>query len=130
VNYGTESKYDNSAQWRIPNGLSSLWAILLGTAILFLPESPRYSYRAGRKEEARKVLAQLSGEDPYGPEMDAEINEIERKLQADNNSGSYHWHEIFTAPRMLYRTLLGCMLQAGQQMTGNSFTTPQYIKPN
>jgi SP family sugar:H+ symporter-like MFS transporter len=94
---------------------------VLGTAILFLPESPRYSYRAGRKEEARKVLAQLSGEEEFGSEMDAEINEIERKLQVDSEGGSYHWTEIFTGPRMLYRTLLGCMLQAGQQLTGISF---------
>ena len=29
VNWGTEAAYSNSAQWRIPNGLSALWAILL-----------------------------------------------------------------------------------------------------
>jgi SP family sugar:H+ symporter-like MFS transporter len=93
----------------------------LGIAILFLPESPRYSYRTGRKEEAREVMARLSGYDASSAIIDAEIAEIEQKLHIDSESGSIHWIEIFTGPRMLYRTLLGMLLQAGQQLTGVNF---------
>lgn len=39
VDWGT-SENSNSSSWRIPNGLSFLWAIILGVGILFLPESP------------------------------------------------------------------------------------------
>jgi SP family sugar:H+ symporter-like MFS transporter len=121
VNWGTEANYDNSAQWRIPNGLSALWAIILGTAILFLPESPRYAYRQGKVEEARKTLAHLNGLQEYSPLIDAEIAEIEEKLKAERVGGDHHWYEIFTGPRMLYRTVLGMVLQAGQQLTGANF---------
>jgi SP family sugar:H+ symporter-like MFS transporter len=121
VNWGTESTYTNSAQWRIPNGLSALWALILGSSILFMPESPRFAYRMGREEEARRNMARLNGVDPYSPLIDAEIKEIEDKLKAERAGGDHPWTEIFTGPRMLYRTLLGMVLQAGQQLTGANF---------
>ncbi|KAF2846721.1 MFS monosaccharide transporter-like protein [Plenodomus tracheiphilus IPT5] len=121
VNYGTSDQYVNSAQWRIPNGLSALWAILLGTTILLLPESPRYAYRMGDVDNARSNMARLNGIDPYSPYIDREIAEIQEKLEAENAGGSHAWHECFTGPRMLYRTLLGMALQAGQQLTGANY---------
>lgn len=117
VNYGTEKAYTNSAQWRIPNGLSALWAIFLGTTILLLPESPRYAYRKGRVDEARRNMARLNGVAENSPVIDAEIAEIQTKLEAESAGGDHPWYEVFTGPRMLYRTLLGMVLQAGQQLT-------------
>lgn len=121
VNYGTSSAFTNSAQWRIPNGLSALWAVILGTAILFMPESPRYAYRVGRVEEARKNMARLNGVSQDSVLINLEIAEIEEKLAAENAGGHHPWYEIFTGPRMLYRTLLGMVLQAGQQLTGANY---------
>ncbi|KAK7541364.1 hypothetical protein IWX49DRAFT_519065 [Phyllosticta citricarpa] len=121
INYGTHKDYSNSAQWRIPNGLSCLWAILLGTSILFMPESPRWAYRMGRVDEARRQMARLNGCDPDAPIVNQEIEDIEEKLQAERAGGHHPWYEIFTGPRMLYRTLLGMVLQAGQQLTGANF---------
>lgn len=121
VNYGTSKGYNDSAQWRIPNGLSALWAIILGSTILLLPESPRYAYRQGRIEEARMNMARLNGVDPHSAFIDSEIREIQEKLEAESTGGDHPWHEIFTGPRMLYRTLLGMVLQAGQQLTGANY---------
>jgi SP family sugar:H+ symporter-like MFS transporter len=121
VNYGTVDQYSNSAQWRIPNGLSALWAIILGSTILLLPESPRFAYRKGRVEEARMNMARLNGVDPNSAFIDNEIREIQEKLEAESTGGDHPWHEIFTGPRMLYRTLLGMVLQAGQQLTGANY---------
>jgi SP family sugar:H+ symporter-like MFS transporter len=121
VNYGTVKGYENSAQWRIPNGLSALWAIILGSTILLLPESPRYAYRKGRIDEARMNMARLNGVDPHSAFIDSEIREIQEKLEAESTGGEHPWHEIFTGPRMLYRTLLGMVLQAGQQLTGANY---------
>lgn len=87
-----------------------------------MPESPRYAYRLGRMQEARVTLGRLNGVDAHSRLIDLEIMEIEEKILAENINGSHHsWHEIFTAPRMLYRTLLGMVLQAGQQLTGANF---------
>jgi SP family sugar:H+ symporter-like MFS transporter len=121
VNYGTEGHYKDTAQWRIPNGLSALWAIMLGSAILLLPESPRFAYRKGRIDEARINMARLNGVDPHSAMIDAEIQEIQEKLEAESAGGDHPWYEIFTGPRMLYRTLLGMVLQAGQQLTGANY---------
>jgi SP family sugar:H+ symporter-like MFS transporter len=131
VNFGTSADYKNSAQWRIPNGLSALWAIILGSTILLLPESPRFAYRQGRVDEARTNMARLNGVDPHCPFIDNEIREIQEKLEAESVGGDHPWHEIFTGPRMLYRTLLGMVLQAGQQLTGaNYFFCKLHSIPN
>jgi len=52
-----------------------------------------------------------------------ELREIREKLDAERAGGSKHpWYEIFTGPRMAYRTLPGITPQALQQLTGaNSF---------
>jgi SP family sugar:H+ symporter-like MFS transporter len=121
VNYGTVKDYTNSAQWRIPNGLSALWAIILGSTILLLPESPRFAYRQGKVDEARINMARLNGVDPHSAFIDNEIREIQDKLEAEAAGGDHPWHEIFTGPRMLYRTLLAMVLQAGQQLTGANY---------
>ncbi|KAK7731298.1 hexose transporter hxt5 [Botryosphaeria dothidea] len=121
VTYGTEDAYHNSAQWRIPNGLSALWAILLGSSILFMPESPRWLYRQGNIEQARNIMARLNGVAPDDELINREIQDIEDKQQAESTGGDHPWYEVFTGPRMLYRTLLGMVLQAGQQLTGANY---------
>ncbi|KAF2144832.1 uncharacterized protein K452DRAFT_285155 [Aplosporella prunicola CBS 121167] len=121
VTFGTEGAYPNSAQWRIPNGLSALWAIILGLSILAMPESPRWLYSRGRVDEARSVMARMNNCDPHCDEINADIADIEQKQQEDLAAGTPHWYEVFTGPRMLYRTILGMVLQAGQQLTGANY---------
>jgi len=48
-----------------------------------------------------------------------EISEIKAKHAAEAASKS--WLEMFTGPRMAYRTILGMVLQALQQLTGANF---------
>ncbi|KAK8197848.1 general substrate transporter [Phyllosticta capitalensis] len=122
VNFGTETRSD-SGSWRITGGLSFAFALILGIGILFLPESPRYAYRAGRVDEARNTMARLANLEPYDPVIESEIQEIQQKLDEDkaNSAAGYPWYEIFTAPRMFYRTALGVVIQAGSQLTGANF---------
>ncbi|KAI2625407.1 general substrate transporter [Hypomontagnella submonticulosa] len=120
VDWGTKDM-STSASWRIPNGLGFLWSLILGLGILVLPESPRHAYRVGREDEARNTIAKLAGVDPQHRSVHDQITEIRVKLDEEKNSGKASWFEIFTGPRMLYRTLLGMVLQAGQQLTGANF---------
>lgn len=120
INLGTRN-VSSSASWRIPNGLSFLWALILGTSMLFLPESPRYAYRKGRDEEARTTIARLAGLDPQSRSVNETINGLRVSLDQENAAANAKWHEIFTGPRMAYRTILGAVLQAGQQLTGANF---------
>lgn len=119
VNYGTNKKV-GSASWRIPNGLGFAWALILGAGILLLPESPRYAFRKGREDEARRTIAKLAGVEPDSPSVNAQIEEIQAKVAEESEGVESIW-EIFTGPRMLYRTVLGVVLQAGQQLTGANF---------
>ncbi|CAG9990334.1 unnamed protein product [Clonostachys byssicola] len=121
VNWGTESS-SSSASWRIPNGLSFAWALVLGGGILFLPESPRYAYYRGRTVEARETISRLTGMGPESATVEEQIAELEKQISEEKNStADFRWTEIFTAPRMFYRTTLGIVLMAGQQLTGCNF---------
>ncbi len=121
VDWGTVRRYSNSASWRIPNGLGFLWSLILGAGILFLPESPRYALYRGREEEARQTIARLAGVDPHSRGVNEELAQIRAKVDEEKNLQRARWYEIFTGPRMLYRTVLGVVLQAGQQLTGANF---------
>lgn len=121
INFGTES--NNSARaWRLPMGIGFIWPVIMGSGIMFLRESPRWEYRKGKIESARKTVAISYGVPEDHPEVNREIKEIHDKLEAERAGGGKHpWYEIFTGPRMLYRTLLGITLQALQQLTGANF---------
>lgn len=86
-----------------------------------MPESPRWAYRVGRVEEARTTMARLNGCAEDDELINQEIRDIEEKQQAEATGGDHPWYEVFTGPRMLYRTLLGMVLQAGQQLTGANY---------
>lgn len=122
INYGTESM-DNTASWRIPLGITFLWVLVLGFGILLFPESPRYDYRHGRREVARNTMSKLYGVPKSHREVVHEILEIQEQLDAEKaaKGGWRGWIEMFQAPRMSYRIVLGVVLQAFQQLTGANY---------
>ncbi|KAH8682727.1 general substrate transporter [Xylariales sp. PMI_506] len=120
VDWGTESM-TSTASWRIPNGLGFLWALILGAGVLLLPESPRFAYRQGREDEARRTIASLAGVHHEHRSVNDQIAQIRAKLEEEKATGQAKLSEIFTGPRMLYRTVLGMILQMGQQLTGANF---------
>ncbi|KAK3702034.1 hexose transporter hxt5 [Vermiconidia calcicola] len=90
--------------------------------ILFLRESPRWDYRKGRINRARTTIAKSYGVPENHWEVKLEMFEIKENFDAENAGGGQHrWCEVFTGPRMAYRTLLGITLQALQQLTGANF---------
>ena len=52
-----------------------------------------------------------------------EVLEIQEQLDAEKGSrGGWHgWIEMFQGPRMMYRIILGVVLQALQQLTGANY---------
>ncbi|KZF25822.1 putative MFS monosaccharide transporter [Xylona heveae TC161] len=120
INFGTE-KRTNTGAWRIPMGVGWIWALILGIGVLFFPETPRFDFRHGRVEKARHTMAKLYGVPLNHREINREMREIKEKHDIEHMGGAHPWYEIFTGPRMAYRTLLGIALQALQQLTGANF---------
>ncbi|KAF2490908.1 general substrate transporter [Lophium mytilinum] len=119
INFGTE-KEQSARAWRLPMGIGFIWPTIMIFGMFFMQESPRWDYRQGNHDSARATVARSYGLPIDHPEVNREIREIKEKLDAE--SGADHpWYEIFTGPRMLYRTLLGCVLQSLQQLTGANF---------
>lgn len=113
----------NSASWRITLGITFFWGLILGIGILFFPESPRFDFRHGRVDQARRTMAKLYGVPENHRVIVNEINEIKEQLDAESGSegGIRGWVEMFQGPRMLYRIILGVVLQALQQLTGANY---------
>lgn len=120
INFGTESKA-NTASWRIPMGITYLWAIVLGVGMAFFPESPRYDYRHGKVDQAVRNLAKIYGIPPNHRSLAREFEEIKQKYDEEHARGKITWAILLHAPRMKYRILVGVLLQALQQLTGANY---------
>jgi sugar porter (SP) family MFS transporter len=66
---------DNNWRWMFATGVVP--SILFFTGLFFIPESPRWLYKAGRKEESLKVLIRIGGE----AQAKSEILEIAETLE-------------------------------------------------
>jgi len=120
INYGTEAM-TGAPSWRIPMGIGFLWPTLMAVGICFLRESPRWDYRNGKIDRARVTAAKSYGVSEEHWEVKREMREIKEKLDAENQGGKHSIIEVFTGPRMAYRTFLGMTLQMFQQLTGANF---------
>jgi SP family sugar:H+ symporter-like MFS transporter len=120
INYGTEARNDTGS-WRITMGITYLWAIILGVGMMFFPESPRHDYRHGKGERAVSSLAKIYGIPENHRALHQEFEEIKQKYEEEVGRGKVTWSQMFRAPRMGYRILVGVTLQALQQLTGANF---------
>lgn len=119
VNLGTYSRSGRS-EWQIPMGVGFIFPVIMIVGILFLPESPRWDYRKGNIDRARRTIAASYGVVENHWEVSREFNEIKAKFDAEN-AGKHSVLELVTGPRMGYRLALGVTLQALQQLTGANF---------
>ncbi|KZS90463.1 general substrate transporter [Sistotremastrum niveocremeum HHB9708] len=164
-------KYPNNWSWRLPlfvqvrppfsdwstPGLIALPkmvpAIFNAVFIFMCPESPRWLHTKGRRDEARKVLADLhsSTGDLYSPLIDLEMEEIEEKVAVESYEGEanepllgsddapkapgrrpkhfWDFSSLFKdTPGTRYRTYMVIMIGAFGQLSGNGMVT--YFLPN
>ncbi|KAI9924278.1 hexose transporter hxt1 [Aspergillus wentii] len=120
INFGTEARPDTGS-WRIPMGITYLWAIILGAGIAFFPESPRYDYRHGKVDKAIDTLSKMYGIPKNHRALHVEFEEIKEKYEQEVQRGKTSWIRMFRAPRMAYRLAVGTSLQALQQLTGANY---------
>lgn len=119
--YGTR-QYSDSAQWRIPVGLSFLWAIIIVTGMFFVPESPRYLVEANKVEEAKRSIARAFKLSVDDPEVQEETDLIVAGVEAQREQGEASWGELFSVKtKVLQRLITGILMQSFLQLTGENY---------
>lgn len=111
----------NSVQWRFPIAFQAAFALVLLLGIFFIPESPRWLVKRGLEDEARVVMARLRDVPDDDHEMNAELKQLQDTIyKQETLMGSFSYREILTMgpEQNLYRTVLGCVAQMFQQLTG------------
>ncbi|KAK1776641.1 general substrate transporter [Copromyces sp. CBS 386.78] len=130
VDYGTQDRTD-SGSYRIPIGLQIAWALILGTGIFLLPESPRFFVKKGKMDKAAVVLSRLRDQPLDSVYVRDELAEIIANHEFEMQvvpQGNYfqQWANCFRGSiwqggSYLRRTILGTSLQMMQQWTGINF---------
>ncbi|CZS91390.1 hypothetical protein WAI453_011662 [Rhynchosporium graminicola] len=118
INFGTES-ISNTGSWRIPLGIGFAWALILCFGILLFPETPRFDFRQGNIDRARKNTARLHGVSENHRVVRDQMLDMEEKLAAEETTTGFL--EVFKGKRMIYRILLGVGIQAFQQLSGANY---------
>jgi sugar porter (SP) family MFS transporter len=108
INYGLHN-LDNNWRWMFATGIVPSVVFFIG--LFFIPESPRWLYKAGRKEESLKVLTRIGGE----LLAKTEILEIAESLKG--NSQSVTRGEIFK-PSSRKVMMIGFLLAVLVQVSG------------
>ena len=97
--------------WRWMLGLAVAPALVFGTGMFFLPETPRWLIRGGRHEIARRVLVRIR----EGADVDLEITEIQTSLAQQEQSGT--WADLLHR-HVRPPLIVGLGLAVFQQITG------------
>ena len=108
INYGLHN-IDNNWRWMFATGI--IPSVLFFVGLFFIPESPRWLYKAGKKDDSLKVLTGIGGESL----AKVEILEIAESLKGDSSSVSMG--ELFK-PSVRKVMLLGFLLAIFVQISG------------
>lgn len=127
VNFGTEG-IENTGSWRIVLGLGFLFPIILAVGILFFPETPRFNFRHGKIDRARRDIARFYGVSENHRVVNETIDDCAKKLREEEaGAEGRKWSDVFTGPRMRYRILLGMAIQMFQQLSKYTLFIPSNL---
>jgi MFS transporter, SP family, xylose:H+ symportor len=108
VNYQLADK--GSDAWRWMFGLGTVPSLLFLIGVLWLPESPRWLYKARQNERAQRILQKIGGNDFAGETM----NDIACSM----SSGSKQSYSAVFAKAVRPAVLVGIALAVFQQFCG------------
>ncbi|MGB9070575.1 MAG: sugar porter family MFS transporter [Candidatus Acidiferrales bacterium] len=97
--------------WRWMFGLAVVPAAIFALGMFYLPESPRWLVRRGRRDSARAILSRVRDSSDVG----AELEDIERSFQASQEHGN--WRDLLS-PALRPALIVGIGLAVFQQVTG------------
>src|SRR5436853_6532188 len=111
VAYLTDYAFAGVEGWRWMLGLAVTPALVFGTGMFFLPETPRWLIRGGHHEVAHRVLVRIRD---LG-DVNVEIEEIKASLAQQTEGG--HWTDLLRR-QVRPALVVGLGLAVFQQITG------------
>ncbi|MGA3267264.1 MAG: sugar porter family MFS transporter [Verrucomicrobiota bacterium] len=102
-------EWNLNAGWRWMFASLALPSVLFGVLLCFVPESPRWLMKAGRRDEAARVLERIGGAE----NARREIAEIDATLREEEG----RWSELFTTG-YLRALIVGTLLAVFSQTAG------------
>ncbi|KXJ09304.1 proton myo-inositol cotransporter [Exaiptasia diaphana] len=104
--------------WRYMLGLAAVPSLILFIGCIFLPESPRWLIKHNHLGAARKALKKLRGTIHIEEEVQGIIAVCQEEETLATEQGKQNCVSILKDPTARRALLLGCMLQAVQQLSG------------
>ena len=103
--------WNGQTGWRWMFGVTALPAFLFFFGMFFVPESPRWLARAGKREKARALLTRIGGASYATQALEA----IEATLQSEQKKVSFR---DLADPKLVKILFLGVVLAVYQQWSG------------
>ncbi|KAI0595603.1 general substrate transporter [Biscogniauxia sp. FL1348] len=135
INYGVNTTLPaNRTQWLIPFAVQLIPAGLLFFGTIWIRESPRWLFSAGKREEAIKNLCwirQLDRNDVYIVEEVGFIDDDLERYRREVGSGFWKPFTAIKKPEVQWRLFLGSMLflwQNGSGINAINYYSPTVFK--
>lgn len=121
--------YEGNTTWMIPLTVQLMFPGIVVLCAFVIPESPRWYYTRGFREEATALLIRHHGNgDPDSEWVKLELMEYEHCLELDGSDKRWwDYRALFRDRASVYRLACNCIVSLFGQWAGNS--TSQFPSP-
>ena len=117
-----EGKWHNANQWRLGFAIQGIPALVLGVAVLFIGESPRWLLLKGRHEEAEQAFRRYHYNGENDEWCSAEFSLIQANIAEEKSAQhSLSWAALLKTPPFRKRLFVGSFVWAAAMLSGISF---------
>ncbi len=120
ISWGCGKGLEGPSAFRVAWGVQAVPGLILGVALLFFPESPRWLAGQERWEEALDTLAAIHGKgNRNDPVVQVEFEEVQEAARLAHEAKDISFFALF-GPGIWKRTLCGVSVQVWQQLLGGN----------